>query len=363
MSKHIVFRVDASEVIGIGHIMRCLVLAEQFIALGCKVTFISCTLSSEIRVRLTQLGISVLELPFVHDGKMDMGMDAKYTIDQLHLLKPIPDILIVDHYLVDYRWELQVRSFVNKIAVIDDLANRPHDCDYLLDQNYVLNMAQRYEGLVSPTCRLFLGPSYALLRTEFYIQPKRKRSWERLHRVLVTFGGSDPTDETLRMVKLIKQEHFPDLVFDVVVGALNPNKNLIKAICNQLENVNYYEDVLNMAYLINQADVCLGSPGISFWERSILGLPSILIVIAENQIETAKAIEADELALCLGWHAEVTDVSIVQTIRNLQHDLLPLKSISNSAEKMMNINYEENKINEDQLMLHPLVKDLIGGFK
>src|SRR5690606_26558309 len=132
-------------------------------------------------------------------------------------------------YSIDIQWELKLRTYVNRIMVIDDLANRRHDCDLLLDQNLYENMEQRYMGLVPETCKLLLGPRYALLRPEFREARKKLRPRDgTVRRILIFFGGTDPTNETLKAIEAVRLLNCSDIEVDVVVGAKNPHRDLIK---------------------------------------------------------------------------------------------------------------------------------------
>lgn len=145
---------------------------------------------------------------------------------------PAIDLLVVDSYAIDYEWESMLHPYVKQIMVIDDLANRKHDCEILLDQNFYLNKEERYNGLVPEDCKLYLGPKFALLREEFYITKEhlRKRNGS-INNILVFFGGSDLTNETEKAIKAIKSLNKPDIKVNVVVGFSNKHKEIIKKQC------------------------------------------------------------------------------------------------------------------------------------
>lgn len=179
-----VFRADASSLIGSGHVMRCLTLAHRLRKeQDAKVVFIMRKLSGNLIDVVRKQGFDVLVLPPAdHDYELEdyglwltvpMKLDAQQTIEVLqHYLQEngcdVVDRLIVDSYALDEQWELMLRPYCREIMVIDDLANRRHDCDILLDQNFYLNKDVRYAGLVPENCKMLLGPEHALLREEFY---------------------------------------------------------------------------------------------------------------------------------------------------------------------------------------------------
>ena len=169
----VVIRTDASIEIGTGHVMRCITLAKQLRGKGATVTFLCREFPGNSMAFIAQEGFKVVSLPFVGEInnidwiRKNWQQDADDTKSVLEDLHHVVDVLIVDHYGLDARWEKKLKSYVNKMMVIDDLADRPHDCDLLLDQNYYLNIDDRYKGLVPDDCVQLLGPDYVLLRDEF----------------------------------------------------------------------------------------------------------------------------------------------------------------------------------------------------
>lgn len=225
---------------------------------------------------------------------------------------------MVDSYALDHKWEKFLRPHVNKIMVIDDLANRAHDCDLLLDQNYYRDIEHRYDGLLPLTCRKLLGPEYALLRPEFHQAKKNLRKRDgKIRRILVFFGGSDPSNETKKALQAIKLLNRPEIAVDVVVGAGNPHREEIKQICSEMPNTTYYCQVENMAELMAAADLAIGAGGVTTWERLYLELPTIAIAVAENQVETLEALGEAEMVWYLGIWSEVVVDDIYFKIINL----------------------------------------------
>jgi UDP-2,4-diacetamido-2,4,6-trideoxy-beta-L-altropyranose hydrolase len=217
----------------------------------------------------------------------DWTIDAEQT--QIGIGARLVDWLIVDHYAIDARWERTLRPLCRKLMVIDDLADRVHDCDLLLDQNYYRNQNQRYVGLLTEQCRTLLGPGYVLLRPQFAETKKMYKERDGIvRRILVFFGGSDPTNLTGTVLSALQQLNKLEISVDVVVGLTNPNQKEIRALCDNLPNVNLYCNVSNMAALILKADLGIGAGGSAMWERCFLGLPTITVVSAENQLHTTE---------------------------------------------------------------------------
>ena len=224
---------------------------------------------------------------------VDQGADAGQCISSL--LGRRTDVLVVDHYSLDARWECMLRPHVGHIFVIDDLADRAHDCDTLLDQN-LGRSANDYAGRVPQNCRLLIGPSFALLRPEF--ARLREASLERrsaagLNRVMVSMGGVDQPNASGRVLDALA--HSPvaaGLEVLVVMGAGAPWLSAIKA---QAEHLPFKAEVRvgidDMGAQMCASDLSIGAAGGTAWERCCLGVPTILVVLAENQQSGAMALD------------------------------------------------------------------------
>jgi UDP-2,4-diacetamido-2,4,6-trideoxy-beta-L-altropyranose hydrolase len=257
--------------------------------------------------------------------------DAEQTLDAIEQVGPV-DWLVVDHYALDARWESVQRQRVPRILAIDDLADRSHDCNILLDQNFVADFETRYQGRVPATCRELLGPRYALLRPEFPEERKSMvgRSGE-VHRILVCYGGSDPGNETAKALRAIKGLPHKSLAVDVVIGRSNPHTELISRLCVELSQAELHRDVHNMAGLLRRADLALGAGGGMNWERCCLGLPTIAVDIAANQIGALTGLAKIGALVYLGSAASVTEAQIASSIQSLLNDTARIKTMGQTA--------------------------------
>jgi UDP-2,4-diacetamido-2,4,6-trideoxy-beta-L-altropyranose hydrolase len=208
--------------------------------------------------------------------------DADQTIEALAGEKP--DWLVADHYALDRDWEQKVRHHAGRLMVIDDLADRHHQCDILLDQNYSPPGEQRYAGLVPDGCKVFIGPRYALLQPEYarYRASPRQRDGQ-VARVLVFFGGSDPRNATATALRALSGPGLDHLEVDVVVGALNPHRGELEQLARERRKTTIHGPRPHLADLMAAADLAIGAGGTTTWERMCLGLPSIVVSIADNQ--------------------------------------------------------------------------------
>ncbi|MFC2315188.1 MAG: UDP-2,4-diacetamido-2,4,6-trideoxy-beta-L-altropyranose hydrolase [Selenomonas massiliensis] len=337
MNGVVAIRVDSSEQIGSGHLMRCLTLAERLRKDGGEVHFISRDLAGSLHRLVEEHGFLLHLLPQHEENPNLTGyaawltvpqvVDAEETGEILSRMQPVSR-LVVDSYALDVAWEHSLRPLVREIFVIDDLANRRHDCDMLLDQNFYREMRHRYDGLVSPHCKLLLGPFHALLREEFYEAREHLRERDGiLRRILVFYGGSDTTRETEKAIRALVQLQLSSVAVDVVVGGSNSHRAYIEELCDAYDFLHYHCQVSNMAELMANADLCFGAGGTTTWERCFLGLPAIVTAVAENQIQICEDCAEAGYIRYLGRWDEVTVEDIAaavqrcimqQTLREMQ---------------------------------------------
>lgn len=339
------FRCDASYEIGTGHVMRCLTLAGYLADYRAEVFFICREEPGNLCGYIEAKGYRVYRLPCKGYNGPKEGLPGQSYIDweadagltSAVLKKEVPaDWIVIDHYSLDRRWESNIRRHVKNIMVIDDLANRPHDCDILLDQNYYRDMESRYKGLTPLGCRMMLGPEYALLRPEFKEARKKERQRDgSVGRILVFFGGSDPTNETEKALYAIRRLKRKDISADVVVGGGNPRKEKIRTLCSAMNNVTFHCQVDNMAEIMAQSDLSLGAGGSAMWERCFLGLPTLVIVTAENQLETSEAVTEEGAIRLLGRHDEVDEATLYLALHEAVSNPHLVKVIGKNSLKLM----------------------------
>jgi UDP-2,4-diacetamido-2,4,6-trideoxy-beta-L-altropyranose hydrolase len=328
MKRSVVFRVDSSLLIGGGHLMRCLTLAEM-LKKEAAITFVCRDLPGNIAHLAENKGFGLKLLPFRGDGQSLPGYEKWLTVPEdvdaaetQSALREKADCLIVDHYALGLGWERKLRPYAKKIAVVDDLADKPHECDILTNQSFEPGLEQNYFGLTNAGCRKFLGREYALLREEFYLAREniRRRTGELLN-VLVFFGGGDYGNETGKALEAIEgMEGVPGFVADVVVGGGNAKKDEIERRCSRLAWAKFHCQIDHMAALANQADLAIGAGGLSAVERCFLGLPSLIVSVAENQETGGKIFAELGFAEYLGKSADVTALAWREAIRRYKRE-------------------------------------------
>lgn len=313
------FRVDAAPFMGVGHLSRCLALAQMLRARGARVVFICRDMGGGAQDQVVRQGFELHTLPALSppvnlvDTRQwlgcDQAEDAAATLAVLQRESLQPDWLIVDHYGIHAEWEKYLRVACQRIMVIDDLADRHHDCDLLLDQS--LRDDNPYVTRVSKRCVVLLGPAYALLREEFLVARRgcTVRSGE-IRRIAVFFGGSDPTHDTLKTLDALRVIG-PNLQADIIVGSMNLARDRIEEACLRTPGCDLHVQVSDMAMRLARADLAIGAGGTASWERLALGLPSLVVQQAENQRENVTQLAKHGVAINLG-RSEVVDSGRIQ---------------------------------------------------
>jgi UDP-2,4-diacetamido-2,4,6-trideoxy-beta-L-altropyranose hydrolase len=315
----VVFRVDSSSKIGTGHVMRCITLAQILKKNRAKVEFICREHEGNIISKIFKEGFKVhlLEFPNIinTDNKLTHSSWLSVTQDQdaNDCIKKIKsekiDWLIVDHYSLDKSWHKKLKPLCKKIMVIDDLADRKHLCNILLDQNFGRKKID-YLDLVPNDCNLLMGSNYSLLRSEFlkwrsYSLNRRINS--KFKSLLITMGGIDRNNLTEQILKELKNCVLPnDLNIIIVMGSGAPFLKNVKLAANRLEyKTEVKEDIKNIAEIMANADIAIGAAGSTSLERCCLGLPTIQIAIAKNQVFSAKMLASHNVVMPINEIKEI----------------------------------------------------------
>ena len=287
-------RVDASPLIGGGHAMRCMTLADALAERGAQVTFVSAAMPEALGERIAMAGHKLVRIPrspeLEREGrdwhKVPLSADAQAVDCRATAEATRPaDWLIVDHYLLDSRWHAASRTFARRLLAIDDLANRQYDCDLLLDQTFGRS-AEDYDPLLPDGAVQLIGPDFALLRPEFPRERPsalaRRRANRPVERILVSLGTTDPGNITATILRQVL-EAAPECAVDVVLGAQAAADSHVPAIASENPRVTVHVSSTRMAELMRDSDLAIGAAGATSWERCCLGLPAIVIVLADNQ--------------------------------------------------------------------------------
>jgi len=316
----VAFRVDASSRIGTGHLMRCLTLADALKSRGALTRFICRHLPRSLWAQFSLKGHELVLLKSSIENEQINDLDHSHWLgvnqsqDAYDTLRALSDQewnwLIVDHYALDVRWETILHQIIKKIMAIDDLADRQHDCDILLDQNYFLDMNKRYVKRVPLTCKVFLGPNYALLHPSYAELHEVIRPRDKVKRILVFFGGSDRDNLTGRAIEALLSLERDDIEVDVVLPIHSPYVEEIEQLAAGHATLKCHKALPTLAPLMASSDLAIGAMGATTWERLCLGLPTIAVTLAKNQTEVTAALHKESLVVWIGHSKTVTKESI-----------------------------------------------------
>lgn len=312
---NVAFRVDATDQIGTGHLIRCLTLADALREEGARVRFISGDLPDDLGRLVLKRGNELVVIGVIHSETEDATKSIRVLSDCQW------DWLVVDHYGLSAVWETAMRQSTVRIMVIDDLANRAHQCEILLDQNYLPEAEVRYHGKVNPGCRQLLGPRFALLRPEYryYREIARSQSTE-VRRVLVFFGGSDPDNLTGLALDVLCEPAFRHLQVDIICGRHGSRRLTLEQQAEGRSGTMIHGPRPHLADLMSIADLAIGGGGSTSWERMCLGLRSIVITLAANQEQVANWLSHEGLTRLIGQSGRVTAIDLRESLMHeLQH--------------------------------------------
>lgn len=332
----IAFRVDASVAMGLGHLSRCLTLARVLHARGARILFLISpgTAAWADMIRKHEFECRLLDVTdetqpadhLAHASWLNWGQasDAEACRRQL---PRAPAWLVVDHYALDKHWEGEIKPSVGRLMVIDDLADREHCADLLLDQN--LKPQTSYAHLVSAACQTLIGPHYALLRAEF----AEHRPAERVGgaaRLNVFMGGTDSEGVTVRVLDdLAGNVHWEKL--DVILGAKCPHLDAVRRRVDQLPAAELHVDSDRIARLFAFADIGIGAGGVASLERCCVGLPSVGICVADNQAAGLAALMDLGVVEYLGRPSDLRAAQISSVLRGLMDEPVLLRQMSARA--------------------------------
>ncbi len=341
-------RTDASVTIGTGHVMRCLALAGELRARGAQVVFLCRELPGHLCAAIETEGFAVVPLPQpsskpVHpvDGPrhaqwlgVPWKLDAAETVRVLDRARRW-DWLVVDHYALDARWERAVRARAERVLAIDDLADREHEVDLLVDPTLPADES-KYNGRVDSQVRLLLGPAFALLRREFAeLRQKRLPRSGKVRRLLAFFGGADPTCETEKFLKALSREDLGDVVeTTVIVGSANERAGRLVDFAGDLRGVVIEGPTRKMAEHMARADLMIGTAGTTTWERCCLGLASVIVSVAQNQHVIARETARAGACLHIGPAERVGPAAYLHALHTLLADPRAVAVMSEAAAKL-----------------------------
>jgi len=311
MPEQLIVRADASPQSGTGHLMRCLALAQAWRGRGGDAAFITCCESAQLRQRLANEGMKVMMLERPHPDPMDWQTTSEILGASSHAW------VMLDGYHFDSGYQSRVKKTGHQLLVVDDTAHLKHYyADIVLNQN--IN-AELWQYSSEPYTRLLLGTRYTLLRSEFLSRVALKIEIPKVARnVLITLGGGDADNQTLKVIQAVQQIHIDGFEAVVIVGASNRHKVQLKlASQDSAVPIRFVENVTNMPKFMAWADVAVSGGGSTCWELAFMGLPALVLILADNQRAVAEGLDEAGVVVNLDWHEDLTASDITQALVSL----------------------------------------------
>ncbi|NJM65403.1 MAG: UDP-2,4-diacetamido-2,4,6-trideoxy-beta-L-altropyranose hydrolase [Acaryochloris sp. RU_4_1] len=305
---HLLIRADASAQIGTGHVMRCLALAQAWMQHDGRAILMTET-SPWLKSRLISEKIQILHLKSIAGSRED----AWETVQAAQRVEAT--WVVVDGYQFNAEYQCIFKEHGLQLLVLDDYGHAKHYwADIVLNQNISANISLYANR--EPYTQLLLGPRFALLRREFWDwQGWQRQTPEVARKILVTLGGADPDNVTLKVIQTLQQVQIDDLQIVAVVGASNPHIEALKeAVQNSRHSIRLERNVTNMPELMAWADIAIAGGGSTCWELTFMGLPALVIILAENQRAIAETLDQAGIAQAIGWSASQTAETIAREI-------------------------------------------------
>jgi UDP-2,4-diacetamido-2,4,6-trideoxy-beta-L-altropyranose hydrolase len=351
---NIVFRVDSSDIIGTGHVYRCLYLAYQYkehnISFICK-------------NHMYHLHSKISEIYKVYELSLDNHININFNINTwlgesqeedlnktIHIIQNYHlniDWLIIDHYAIDKEWEDGIKKYVKNICVIDDFTNRKHNCNILLNQQITLEEGiLKYKNIINNDCKLYCGNDYLLLHPKYFDYLHFKKNFHNeIKRINIFMGGSDIHNITEKIIDICNNynNHLKNkIIYDVIIGKSNKNYQIIKNKLKDFNNFNLYYDLEFIGDLLEKADLCIGAPGSTSYERAFMKIPSLCICIAENQKTIIDKFIKKDVIKYLGIIEDNYRDKLLEYLDYFNNNINELKNMSKNCETFIDL--KNNKI-------------------
>jgi UDP-2,4-diacetamido-2,4,6-trideoxy-beta-L-altropyranose hydrolase len=311
--KAVIIRADASVKTGTGHVMRCLALAQAFQKSGYDIHFAASECPDALAKKIKAEKFTLLKIKSKPGSDKDAGETAKFA--ERKKCKWV----VTDGYIFSGKYQEIIKGKGFRLLFVDDYGHCKNYCaDIILNQN--LYAGTHFYPETSPFSRILLGTQYALLRKEFspYIHWKRQIPG-KAEKLLLTLGGSDPDNTTLKILKAVRNCKL-GLEVKAVIGGANPHLKSIEKEISKSPNLQILKNVPEMPGLMAWADMVITGGGSTCWETCFMGLPNIIIYCADNQKPIAISLEAAGAAINLGHNSDLSEKKLLSTLKKLAGD-------------------------------------------
>lgn len=331
----VAFRVDASSIIGTGHVTRCLTLASALREAGADVRFVCRSHTGHLFNRIEESNFALTRLPasIARGEGYAAWLGAGEEIDAAETSAVLDadggyDWIVVDHYGIGATWEAIVGEKACRLMVIDDLADRTHHCDLLLDPNLTRQSSTRYRGLVSKECTVLTGTQYALLGQEYAKGPDRRTRSGKVTKLAVFFGGADHQNLTVQALSALSRPAFAAIEVNVILGVSNQHGEDVRSLAARRPNTNVIAGAPTLVHIWTEADLAIASSGVSTWERICCRLPAVIVTSGENQREPVALAAEAGCVIDLGDAEMVSIDAVADVVAALVSDEARVRSMS-----------------------------------
>lgn len=337
------FRADGGAKVGMGHIMRCLSLAKAFLEFGHEVIFL--TKYNEGYETIIQSGVQAILL------EKDKVWSLSSELDQISeiLNKLTIEVLIVDTYNVNEGYLSRLKERVNLLAYIDDINSFKYPVDIILNGNITgeyMDYESYFEGK-----KLLLGPNYNFIRDEFKNLKKREPSVE-VRNIMITTGGSDPFHTIEKLIQIIRAENdFDELELNIIVGSSFENSEDLEKLAEKHNKIVLHKNISRISEIMLNCDIAISSCGSTLYELCACGTPTLGFILAYNQELIAKVMSEEGYIRLLGWHDEITDRELIDSLNALISDYEGRKKVSEKQQKLVDGRGTERVVKEIESIL------------
>lgn len=332
-------RADANPQIGSGHVMRCIALGQAWYDQGGRVVFLSNMEQNGLYKRITNENFEFVFIPKPHPDESDLECTIKFLSDESDMRRNdksrgVSAFIVMDGYHFDSYFQKTIIEAGYPTIVIDDMNHLPcYHADVLINQNI---HASEMKYCCDSRASLLLGTKYAILRREFAtLFNWQRRIPNKARKILVTFGGADYVNFAAKVLEAIKYLDDSDIEVKIIIGPLNRH---IKMLEKEIEDTKFSCDLLsnvsNIAELMVWGDLAISAAGSTCWELGVLGMPSLIVTVAENQKGIGKQLDQNQMAKHLGWYEDISVTDIEEMLKELIFDPERRFRMSNNIKKL-----------------------------
>lgn len=342
----IAFRVDGGKSIGLGHIMRCLTLANEFRKKDMKVYFLSKYDEGIKKVEENELDVIKLYCDDINDNNyFNYGDIKKLDEEALEIIKILKekdiDTLILDSYNISEDYLLKLKENLKILAYIDDVNLIVYPIDILINGN-IFATDMNYKKYFYDEVML-LGSKYNLIRAEFKDLPKRILKKE-VKNIMITTGGSDPKNITCKIInKLLKDDYFKKISFNVIVGSGFTNKEDIYLLSKRNKNINIHENPTKISDIMLNSDIAISSGGSTLYELCSCGTPTLAFIYADNQVPLVEKLDSNGYIKSIGWYNG--EFNLLESLKNLINNFSKRLDMSSRGQDLVDGRGSERVVN------------------